>query len=378
MDIRISRSIEELGSGSLTELDGGLDFSYGLLRAIERSLWGRLEVRYLTVEDGDGPVAFTPVYLGSNLNFNALLPRFVQSSYAAMVAGLGVGFGYSIAVVGSLISDRGWIPTHRRLTDRAAALRLLLVAVDELARSAGCDLCLLKDIHEEYPAEERGLMRRSGFSEGYSLPTIHINTRHGSFEEYLQRHLTKNGRKHARKQFRKAEGRYELRAVEDFAPLVPRVYPLLRATFLRARYQFEELPPRFFSECSGSEHPRTEMILCEQDGAVAGALLVFYDAHQQLNKRIGIDYRRSDSGLIYNLLNYEGIRRAIERGISTLLLGQSSYLPKTRMGGELTDQYLLIKGYRPLLRVSLPVQNLWMRRYRAARVLAEVERGESP
>ncbi|MEM7050930.1 MAG: GNAT family N-acetyltransferase [Acidobacteriota bacterium] len=377
METRIYRSIDELGADRvMAQEGGGLDFSYGLLRAVERTLWGRLEVRYLTVEDGGETVLFTPVYIGSNLNFNALLPKLIQSSYASQVENLGMAAAYTVAVVGCLISDRGWIPMHPELRDRAGALRLLLAEIDRLAASFRAQLCLLKDIHQSFPEEERGVMRQAGFSEGYSLPTIRIDTRYDSWDQYLSKHLSKNGRKHARKQFRHAEARgYRLRAVEDFESLIPRLFPLFRSVFLRAKYQFEELPPAFLVECNRSRRPLTEMILCEKGDEPVGAMLVFYDRVQQLNRRIGVDYDDADSGLIYNLLNYQGLIRAIDRGIEHVDLGQSSYLVKTRMGGELTDNYLLLKSYSLALKPSLPFQKWWMNRYRAEQVLAGLKQG---
>ena len=380
MRAKVYESIDDIGAARLKPLSAGLDFSFGLLRAMERSLWGELLVRYVTVEaEEGGPVlAFTPVYVGSNLNFNALLPKAVQRGYDLLVGGLGSAVATRVALAGSLISDRGWIPMHPELDDRANALRLLLAEFDRVAKQHHAQLGMLKDIHRDYPAADRAVMRGAGFAEGFSLPTIRINTDYASFEDYLTRQLSKNGRRHARKQFHKAEGVYTLRVFEDFEHLIPRIFPLHRAVFLKAKYQFEELPPRFFVECARSTDPKSELVLCERtDGRLVGSLVIFYDGEEQQNKRIGIDYDIADSGLIYNLLNYTGIQRAIERGLKTLWLGQSSYLPKTRLGGELEDQFLQIKAYDVTLKPTLPLQRWWMSRYSAASVRAGLEKGVS-
>jgi len=169
-----------------------------------------------------------------------------------------------------------------------------------------------------------------------------------------------------------------LRVIEDFEDIIPRVYPLFRAVFLKAKYQFEELPPGFFVECARCTRPKTELVVCERnDGRIVGSLLIFYDETEQQNKRIGIDYELEESGLIYNLLNYTGIQRAISHGLKTLWLGQSSYLPKTRLGGELEDQYLLLKAYDITLKPTLPIQRWWMSRYCAAKIQAGLEKGTS-
>jgi hypothetical protein len=380
MQARIYESIDHIGCNRLETLRPSLDFSFGVLRAMERSLWGELLVRYITVEsdDGDALLAFTPVYVGSNLNVNALLPKAVQVGYDVLVRNLGTAIATRVAVAGSLISDRGWIPMHSDLTDRRGALRLLLSEFDRAGKKHHAHLGILKDIHRDFPAEDRAVMREAGFAEAYSLPTIRINTGYRSFEEYLTQHLSKNGRKHARKQFHKAEGVFTLRVFEDFEHLIPRVFGLHRAVFLKAKYQLEELAPSFFVECSRSTSPKTELVVCETiAGRVVGSLMIFYNDREQQNKRIGIDYDMADSGLIYNLLNYTGIQRAIARGLSTLWLGQSSYLTKTRLGGELEDQYLLTKAYDPVLAPTLPLQRWWMARYSAANVQAGLEKGAS-
>src|SRR5678809_792201 len=155
MQTRVYESIDEIGSDRLNTLPTGLDFSFGVLRAIERTLWGELLVRYVTVEEPNGALlAFTPVYVGSNLNLNALLPKIIQKSYYAMVDGLGTGMATRAAVVGCLISDRGWIPMHPDLVERKQALKLLLSAIDNIAREHKAQLGMIKDIHRDFPAAE--------------------------------------------------------------------------------------------------------------------------------------------------------------------------------------------------------------------------------
>lgn len=382
MRSHVYESIDDIGLDQIEALDAGLDFSFGLLRAIERTLWGELLVRYITVEsDGDGGgkvVAFIPVYVGSNLNLNALLPKIIQKGYNAIVRSFGTAMATRFAVIGCLVSDRGWIPMHPNLTDRQGALRLMLGEIDRVAKKHSAQLGMIKDIHCDFPAEERALMREAGFVEGFSLPTTRINTGYSSFEEYLKKELSKNGRNLARKRFQQAEGNFTMSVFEDFEHLIPRVFPLFRAVFLKAKYHFEELPPRFYAECSRSISPKTEMVLCERnDGRLVGSLLTFYNDYEQANKRIGLDYDIAESGLIYNLLNYAGIQQAIAHGVKTLWLGQSSYIPKTRLGGELEEQYLLLKAYDPTLKPTLPLQRWWMSRYSTANVRAGLEKGVS-
>ncbi|HEX2573589.1 MAG TPA: peptidogalycan biosysnthesis protein [Polyangia bacterium] len=375
MECVVYRSIEDLGPEKLAGLahveSSPVDFSYGLLAAMERSLWGDLAVCYVAIEDAGTLCGFVPVYVGTNIAFTAALPRLFHRLYPALVEHFGLRRAYRVAVAGSLISDRGFLPL-RPGCDEARVVEGLIRGIEDVARAERVHLCFVKDVHQDFPARAR--FREAGFTECYSLPTVRVNTGFASVEDYI-RSLSPNSRSHCRRTMRKmAAGGYALRAVDDYAHLVPAVYPLFRATYLKARFQLEELPPGFFVECARATTPRSELLVCEKEGRIVGSYLVLFEGGQQLNKRIGIDYRSPDSALIYCALNYYCLRRAIERDVTVSYLGQTTYTPKVRMGGQLEDQFLYIKGYDLGVRLSLPLQKLWMARFRAARVRQEMER----
>ena len=365
-------SIDDIGAARIAPLEGSpVDFSYGLLRAMERSLWGDVRVRYLAVEEGSTLLGFFPVYFGTNIEFMAAMPGPIARSYAALVEHLGLTMAYRVAVAGSLISDRGFIPLLADC-DGAAVVDRIIAGIDELAAAEKLHLAFVKDVHQDFPAIDR--FRAADFVECYSLPTVRVDTHFASEKDYIAS-LTANGRSHARRTLKKIAKDYTIRYIADYAEYIPKVFPLFRATYLKAQFKLEEPPPQFFLECARVSPPASELMLCERDGAIAGAFLILFHGGQQLNKRVGIDYSRDDSPLIYNALNYHCLLRAIERGVPLSYLGQTTYTPKLRMGGRLEDQFLFIKGYRFSVRLSLPLQRLWMLRFRASGITRAVKEG---
>ncbi len=372
MHTQLYDTIDDIGPDTIEPLEGSpVDFSYGLLRAIERSLWGDVQVRYLCVEQGAELLGMVPLYFGTNIEFMATMPKPLRAGYAALVEHVGLGQAYRIAVAGSLISDRGFIPLQPGC-DHAAVLDRMIVAIDEFAREQRLHLAFIKDVHQDFPGIDR--FRAADFVETYSLPTVRVNTDFDSQQDYISR-LTPNGRSNARRVLKKAAKRFTLRFISDYAELTPRIYPLLRATYLKAPFKLEELPPRFVQECAVANPPSSELLVCERDGEFVGAYLIFSHKGQQLNKRVGIDYRDPDSPLIYNALNIHSLLRAAERGIPLSYLGQTSYTPKLRLGGVLENQHLFIKGYRLSTRLSLPLQKRWMQRFRAQDIGRAVKQG---
>lgn len=365
-------SIEQIGADRIDPLEGSpVDFSYGLLRAMERSLWGEVQVVYLCVEQGRELLGMLPVYFGTNIEFMALMPTPIKAGYAALVEHMGLGQAYRIAVAGSLMSDRGFIPLAPDC-DRAAVLDRLIAALDELAREQRLHLALVKDVHQDFPGIDR--FRAGSFVECHSLPTVRVDTDFASKQEYISR-LTPNGRSNVRRVFKKAAREFTLRFVSDYAALTPQIYPLMRATYLKAPFKLEELPPHFLIDCASATPPSSELLVCERGDRIVGVYLTFFCKGQQLNKRVGIDYSDPHSPLIYNALNAHSLLRAAERGIPLSYLGQTSYTPKLRLGGRLEDQFLFIKGYRLSTRLSLPLQKRWMQRFRAEGIASAVKNG---
>lgn len=372
----VYESIEAIGRGPVSGLDGSrLDFSYGLLRAVEKSLFGDLVVRYLTIEDERGVLAMMPVYVGTNVNINALMPKSIQDGYFKLVALLGDAAKTRFLIAGSLISDKGWIP----MLPEAQSPELvgeMMAHIDDFCIGQRVKIGMIKDIHRDFPREMTDRIVERGFQKLYSLPTVTIGTDYPNFDAYVQ-NLKKNARKHARKVLKAASQRFVFETVNDIASYIDLIYPLFRATYLKAKYQFDESTPAFLHYAAQIDDLGKELILCRKDGRVVGALINFFDDKEQLNKRIGIDYGEEDTPLIYTSLMYQGMRSAIERGLKRVYLGQSTYVPKVRLGGDLEDEYFCVKPYDPLLRLSMPWQIRRSENYRAELVEALALEGTS-
>lgn len=369
-------SIDDIGVDVINKLSGStLDFSFGLLRAVEKSLWGDLKVAYLTIESSDEMLSFMPVYHGTNVNINALLPEKFQEIYNKIVTFVGSGIKTTFLIAGSLISDKGWVP----LLDGCDSLRVvenMVDYIDTFSRSINVKVCMIKDIHTSFPDELMSKIEGGGFAKLYSLPTVTINTDFKNFDGYTGS-LSKNSRKHSRKVEKSADEKFEFQVIEKYSHMIDDIFPLFRSTYLKAKYQFDEALPKFFYECSLSESPKTELIVCRYNNDIVGALINFYNDDEQLNKRIGIDYNCEHTPLIYTSLMYKGIRSAIEKGVKKVYLGQSTYVPKIRLGGEIEDEYFYVKAYDPLLRMSMPWQKKYSENFKSERVLSLAAEGVS-
>ncbi|MEO1335169.1 MAG: GNAT family N-acetyltransferase [Myxococcota bacterium] len=372
----VLRSIDDIPIDQLSELEGSrLDFSYGLLRAVEKSLWGELDVNYLALYDADTLAGLIPAYTGTNLNINVLLPKWFQDGFLSIVRLVGSSAKTKVVVAGSIISDKGWIPTNPKYSTSLVAAEMtdFLTA---FSKQQKVKAVMLKDIHESFPPDGLEEMEKRGYNRLYSLPTVMVNTDFDNFSAYEQS-LPKNSRKHARKVLKAAKRKLAIDIVEDYSAMIADIYPLLRATYRKANYKFDDATPWFLHEACSSVEPKSELIACRNGGRLVGALVNFFDGDAYMAKRIGIDYTDEMAPLIYTALMYRGIERAIERGCKQLYLGQSTYVPKMRLGGVIENEYFYVKVFDPVLRLTIPWQKRLSQAYEAKRVTEMALQGVS-
>lgn len=370
------KSIDDIGCDVINTFSGsGLDFSYGLLRAVEKSLWGDLTVKYLTIEDEGRVISFIPVYYGRNVNINALLPEKFQDVYNKIVSFVGEGIKTTFLIAGSLISDKGWIPFVSDC-NKEEVVKEIVKYIDTFSRSIDVKVCMIKDIHVSFPEGLASKIEGEGFTKLYSLPTVIIDTDFKDFKSYTDS-LSKNAKKHSRKTEKSAANTFEFKITNDYTDLIDEIFPLFRSTYLKARYQFDEALPAFFHECSKSKDPKTEIITCHYNNKIVGALINFYNEKEQLNKRIGVDYSCEHTPLIYTSLMYKGIKSALNKGVKKVYLGQSTYVPKVRLGGKIEDVFFYVKAYDPLLKLSLPWQKKYSKNFRSEQVVSLASKGVS-
>lgn len=376
MNRTMYESVAQLKPEEINILTGSpLDFSYGLLRAVEKGLWGDLDVRYLAIEDDGRILAMLPVYSGNNVNINALMPKWLQNAIDRFVRSFGLAQRTSFCMAGNPISDKGWIPMAEDVAG-PELVEAMTAYVEQYAASLKVQLCLIKDIHDDFPDDWKAVIERHGFERTYSLPTVIVDTEFDTFDDYIAG-LKKNARKHARKTLRAADSLFDFETISDYGHMVDEIFPLLRGTYLKAKYQLDEGIPEFVHACSEVQDMGTELIVARKNGEVVGALINFFRDGEQLNKRIGIDYRQEETPLIYTSLMYQGIRSAVERGCKRVYLGQSTYVPKMRLGGRAEDMYFYVKPYDPLLKLMMPFSKRWSSDYMACKVEAQALAGIS-
>lgn len=232
-----------------------------------------------------------------------------------------------------------------RFADGASAgvaLDAVARAAEDFADEVGAGLLCFK---EHTQAETRTLDRLlgSGYVRVPSLPACSLPCRWASFEEY-----TASLRAGYRRQLRadlcagKAAG-LRARVLADFRAECDVVYGMYAEVMQRARHRLEHLTPAFLANLNRNLPGEARLILVERGAQPLGAAVVLERPGTLTFLLVGLDYDANRPAHVYFNLMIEIIREAVRRGVQTLELGQTSYLTKTRWGGELSPLWVYVR-----------------------------------
>lgn len=311
---------------------------------VEDTIAQGFEYRYFVVRDADSRVlAIQPFLLldqdllaGAGPRTGALAgilrrfwPRFLH--LRTLMIGCAAGEGH-------LDGGPGDEPRLRN------AARLLAAAIVRHARALGAALIVLK----EFPASYRGALGcflAEKFTRVPSLPMTRLDIDYPSFEDYLERALSRKTRRDLRLKFRAAEKGppIELEIRTDVTPMIEELYPLYLQVYARSRMQFEKLTPAYFCEIGRRMPDKVRFFVWRRDGRAIAFSLCMIEGNAIYAEYLGLDYAVALDLHLYHYAMRDVIRWSMARGCKSFRSGGMNYDPKLHMRHRLEPLDLYVR-----------------------------------
>jgi hypothetical protein len=312
---------------------------------VEDTVAQDFEYRYFVMRDGPGAVvAIQPFLLldqdllaGAGPRVGAmarlmrrLWPRFLR--LRTLMIGCAAGEGHLDGGIGG-----------DELRQRTSA-RLLAAAILRHARAFGAPLIVLK----EFPANYRDVLEcfsAQGFTRVPSLPMTRLGIDYASFEEYLQRALSRKTRRDLRLKFRAAEkaAPIELEVRNDITSFVDKLYPLYLQTYDRARMHFEKLTPAYFCEIGRRMPDKVRFFVWRQNGRAIAFGLCMLEDDAIYAEYLGLDYNLALELHLYHYAARDVIRWGMANGCKWFCSSGLNYDPKLHMRHRLDPLDLYVR-----------------------------------
>jgi len=298
---------------------------YRYFEIVEEELYDQFDQKYFVVRnDLTGEIAIQPFF-------------FVDQD---LLAGLSARLRHAVAAI-------------RRIWPRFLNLRMMMVgcaegdgqlhredpwaisalhkAVHEYARHAKAAMIILK----AFPAKYRkalGLFSDNGYRRVPSMPGGCMAIDFKSFDEYMQKKLSRIFRKNLRRKFKKSESiEMTMEVVNDVTPCVDEVYALYLQTYNRSEFKFEKLTKEFLCSVGTRMPERTRFFLWRREGKIIAFALCMVHEDTIYDLNVGMDYAVALDLHLYFVTYRDIIQWAAENGMKNYLTGPLNYDPKLHL-----------------------------------------------
>jgi len=347
LEVRVARSIHEVGRGAWDACFEGRLEAYDYLAAVEAAALPGFEQRYVAVVRAGRVLAAAPIFItdypldttlnGARRRLVRELRRIAPRALTLRLACLGspctedVGAGFAPQAT----------PAHR-----AHLLTALTAAFEREAAQAGCWLLGVKDAPEPQAELWRALADQRGYQAVPGLPGAELAIDFADMDGYLAR-LSPGVRRDMRRKLRTLE-RLRIAISDDLGGLEGRVLELYRQTRARSELQFEELNEAYFTGVLRAMPGRAFCVLYFADDELIGVNLLLQDGETLLDKFFCMESVRGPAHSLWFISWFTNVRLCLERGLRLYRSGQGAYADKLRLGCRLVGAQMYYRHRRPL------------------------------
>ena len=230
------------------------------------------------------------------------------------------------------------------------AVEALHEAIGQYARKARAKIVLFKD----FPSTYRGAF--AGFSAlGYtrvpSMPAAELDLNFSSFEDYMEKKLSRIYRKSLRRKFRDANrlGELTMEVLPDVSAHIDEIYPLYLQTHHRSPLKFEVLTKDYFCQLGQRMPERVRFFLWRKDGRIISFAFCMIHGNTIHDLNVGMDYAVALDLHMYFITWRDIVSWAIEAKLTHYYTGPLNYDPKLHLQLTLAPLDLYARHLSPLI-----------------------------
>ena len=318
---------------------------------VEDTIHQGFDYRYFAVRDGAKDIqAIAPFFL-LDQDLLAGIPAPLQALAAAirrvfprflilrtLMVGCAAGEGHLDGAVGER-------------TDHARTLAESILAH---ARMLSAKLIVLKEFRA---ADRKALVCfcERGFTRAPSFPMTALNIDYASFEDYMERALSRKTRRDLRLKFRAAASAapIEMSVLTDISAIIDDIYPLYLQVFSRSRHKFEKLTKAYFRELGQRMPDKVRFFIWRQNGRPIALSICMLHGDSIYAEYLGLDYAVALDLHLYHYAFRDIVRWAIPRGFKWFRSGGLNYQPKYHLRVRLDPLDLYVRHCNDVINAVL-------------------------
>lgn len=360
-EIKVSKTIDEIGKESIDSIADDGFFTYGYFKTLEISRPFSFAPVYLAVYDEGRIIAAAPCYIESENRMSASESNFPFLKRIVNIAG---HFGFHpnrMLVCSSPSSYHSKILVGEDI-EKKSILDKVCKGVDSICRKERILFSSFPYVSEfeDFLIEN---LQDFGYVKFPSVGNFSLYVQWPNFEDYLRSLESHKIRTTVRREIKKCrESGVTIAEENEFGSLAATLANLHSNLF--SKYNKGIGSPRkasFFEGLSEYAKEKTRVFVARRNGKVVGFSLSLQQKDTLDVHLCGFDYdtQMSTDFSYFNVVYYATIRMAIEEGIKRVHYSIKSERIKQRRGCKLEQTYSFIKCHNRFLR---PLYNLYKKR----------------
>jgi hypothetical protein len=334
----------------------GLEFTgqasvAGFCSAVEHVPPPGFQLSSLTVWN-EGNIAAAGPLFRTNYRLDTSLPSGLRGAVALAERLLPRMVTLPVVGIGSPVMDRCAVgfPPAASLADRARTFSTLIDGLEAEAEATGAPLMAVKDMGDRETCWADPVLRGRGYARMASLPIAVLDLPFSNLEQYLQV-LSASTRRNLRRKMRESARTVsftECTSVSGLGDEIAQLYESTRANGKAAYGDFDDLSPAYVPKIVEDVKGAT-VLLGWVDGDLASFALILAGSDTAFAHQIGMRYPVARDNNLYFLNWIAAVRYCVDRGISRLEFGQTSYPVKLRLGCRLEPSWIYFRhSVRPI------------------------------
>ncbi len=309
---------------------------------VEDTIQPEFDFRYFAIRDESGEVLAVQPFFLLDQDLLAGTSRWTKTS-ADAIRRLWPGFMQLRTLMVGCAAGEGHLDSNRELP-RSLQAQLLATGITDHARDLNARLIVLK----EFPAADRAVLAcfsGQGFTCVPSLPMTRVSIRYTSFDEYMQKMLSRKTRSTLRKKFKESERMVSLdmSVVRDITPIIDDVYPLYLNVYERATLRFEKLTKDYFCGIGQRMPDKARFFIWRDGDKIVAFALCMVDSVSICSEYIGFDYDVAYDLNLYYIATRDVMSWAIEHKYQYYRGTGLNYEPKSNLRYLLDPLDLYVK-----------------------------------
>ncbi len=299
----------------------------------------------LIIRNENGIAAASPLFR-TNYQLSTTLPRVLRRAMAWVERVSPRLTTLPVVGIGSPVMDHcavGYPPTASTF-ERTQAFSALIDGLETEAEATGAHLMAVKDVGDSEASWADPVLHSRRYARIASLPIAVLDLPFSDVEQYLQS-LTASTRRNLRQKIRASATAVSFEETSSASGLVDEIaqlYQSTRANSKAAYGEFDDLSPEYVQKVVEDVEGAT-LLLGRVDGNLASFALILTRGDTAFAHQLGMRYPVARANNLYFLNWIETVRYCIDRGISRLEFGQTSYPIKLRLGCRLEPSWIYFR-----------------------------------